>query len=376
MTDKNNSDTPESAGGEEIQPENAIKSKRKLAHRRITLSIKRIREIISKGKPAEDKRCLEKEVKQLCDDFETARHLHGQLYEFVDEEESDGLDQWEHELTDDIFLIKEEVENALASKTKKTQETPVINLTAKGHQSSKANNLTGSSETQGDTSDNLVGGSNHQDQATSSLTESSNNQAKAGDSVAGGSEQESNASDNLASTGNEVQEESTNGLASKVEKSGGKDVTSPVCSPVTTVTTVAKSVPFDVWIDDLVEFQETVLPAAVATNLTIGEALLKSEANKDISSITIPDVNGDPLSYTDFLDHFKIHIHDKSHLTDDARMIQLRMRIKGKAERALAGLGSKGIMYATALKSLKEQFGQPSVIARAVVNKLTKGETK
>ena len=33
------------------------------------------------------------------------RHLHGQLYEFVDEEEIDGLDQWEHELTDDIFSI-------------------------------------------------------------------------------------------------------------------------------------------------------------------------------------------------------------------------------------------------------------------------------
>ena len=55
-------------------------------------------------------------------------------------------------------------------------------------------------------------------------------------------------------------------------------------------------------------------------------------------------------------------------------MIQLRMRIKGEAERGLAGLGSKGTMYATALKSLKEQFVQSSVIARAVVNKLTKGE--
>ena len=31
-------------------------------------------------------------------------------------------------------------------------------------------------------------------------------------------------------------------------------------------------------------------------------------------------------------------------------------------------------MYATVLKSLKVQFGQPSVIARAVVNKLTTGE--
>ena len=55
-------------------------------------------------------------------------------------------------------------------------------------------------------------------------------------------------------------------------------------------------------------------------------------------------------------------------------MIQLRMLLKGEAERAISGVGSKGIMYATALKGLKEQFGQPSVIARAVVNKLTMGD--
>ena len=220
MADKHNSDMSGSAGGEEIHPENAIKSKRKLAHRPITLSIKRICEIISKGKPAQDKRRLEKGVKQLRDDFETARNLHGQLYEFMDEEEFDGLDQWEHELTDDVFSIEEEVENALASKTKTTQENPVTDLTAKGHQSNEADNLTGSSKNQGNTNDNLVGDSNHQDQATNGLTEGSNHKAKAGDSVAGGSDHENNVSDNLASTGDEIQEESPNGHASKVAKSG------------------------------------------------------------------------------------------------------------------------------------------------------------
>ena len=228
----------------------------------------------------------------------------------MDEEEFDGLDQWEHELTDDVFSIEEEVENALASKTKTTQENPVIDLTAKSHQSNEADNLTGSSKNQGNTSDNLVGGSNHQDQATNGLTEGSNHQAKAGDSVAGGSDHENNVSNNLASTGDEVQEESPNGHASKVAKSRGKDLTSLVRSPITTA---AKSVPFDAWIDDLVEFQETVLPAAVTTNLTIAEALLKLEANKDIPSITIPDFDGDSLSYTDFVNHFKIHIQDASY---------------------------------------------------------------
>ena len=58
------------------------------------------------------------------------------------------------------------------------------------------------------------------------------------------------------------------------------------------------------------------------------------------------------------IDRFKIHIHDKPHLTDDVRMIQLKMHTTDDAERAISGLGSKGTMYATALKTIKEQFEQ------------------
>ena len=54
------------------------------------------------------------------------------------------------------------------------------------------------------------------------------------------------------------------------------------------------------------------------------------------------------------------------------RMIQLRMHLKGEAERAISGLGTKGIMYSTALKSLKKQFGQPSFIVRAEGSQETK----
>lgn len=45
------------------------------------------------------------------------------------------------------------------------------------------------------------------------------------------------------------------------------------------------------------------------------------------------------------------------------------MHLKGEAERAISGLGSKGVMYVCP----KEQFGQPIVIVRTV-NKLTKGD--
>ena len=48
-------------------------------------------------------------------------------------------------------------------------------------------------------------------------------------------------------------------------------------------------------------------------------------------------VIGNPLEYADFSDRFKIHIHDKAHISDDMRMIQLRMHLTGEAERAISG---------------------------------------
>jgi hypothetical protein len=109
-------------------------------------------------------------------------------------------------------------------------------------------------------------------------------------------------------------------------------------------------------------------------SVSVADALYKLEASKDIPTIKLPKFCGNALFYANFIDRFKIHIHDKPYLTDDMRMIQLKMHVTGDAERAISGLGSKGVMYATALKILKEQFGQPSTIARSLVNQLTKGD--
>ena len=124
----------------------------------------------------------------------------------------------------------------------------------------------------------------------------------------------------------------------------------------------------------LKEFEETKIASTVdGSQMSVVDALLKLEASRDIPNITLTKLSGDPLDHANFIDHFKIHIHDKPHLTDDMRMIPLKIHASGDADRAISGLGSKGIMYVTALKTIKEQFGQPSVIARALVNNLTKG---
>ena len=104
--------------------------------------------------------------------------------------------------------------------------------------------------------------------------------------------------------------------------------------------------------------------------MSIAQALYKLEASKDIPSIELIEYDGDPLTYVEFLGRFKLHIHDKAHLNDNVRMVQLKMHLTGRENRAVSSLGSQEKMYATALKTLKEQFGTPSTIARAHINKL------
>lgn len=83
------------------------------------------------------------------------------------------------------------------------------------------------------------------------------------------------------------------------------------------------------------------MPQAIGENISVAEALYKLEASKDIPTIKLVKFNGNPLSYGEFIDRFKIHIHDKPHLTDDMRTIQLKMHVTGDADRAISGLGSK-----------------------------------
>ena len=104
--------------------------------------------------------------------------------------------------------------------------------------------------------------------------------------------------------------------------------------------------------------------------MSIVEVLYKLETNKDIPSIQLIKYDGNPLTCVEFIERFKLLIHDKPHLSDDVRMAQLKMHLIGRAERVVSGLGSQGTMYATALKSIKEHFGQPSAIARAYITKL------
>ena len=329
-------------------------------------------------------------------DFELARNVHAELYGYVDPSQVPKLDEWENVLTDDVFGVGEEAETyfkTLGIPSASVQQevsapTPIFvqqqtpGLIAQGSESSEPSasheageNLQDSVSGQQDIVSGIV-----QQQAPSTAQGSSNLEEHGLPPPVDGhveleetssSEIDNNLPKNESPINTAFSEDSS--LAQSKGESYSESISSSRQPNVTrsgVIQSPKSACPVDAWISDLVEFEETRLSSAVR-EMSIVDALYKLEASKDIPAIKLVPFIGSPLQYVEFVEQFRIHIHDKPHLKDDTRMVQLRMHVTGDAERTISGLGSQGIMYATALKTLKENFGQPSVIARAFIRKIT-----
>ena len=237
------------------------------------MAIKRIREILDKDQVQANKARLGKEIKQLRKDYEIAREQNGELYDLVEAEEHDTLDQWENDLANDVFSIEEEVEVSLIA-----LEQNQVNMSGSVGDSSHASNMSGS-----------VGESSHASNTSGSVGDA-NHSSDADDSV-GEASHASNASDANSSVGNSVQSNGTNVSANSqvqpvpaqdltiVENHAGHTSTNNVEAQQTIQTSkqphvshqVALNVAskgklehacsFDFWIDNLLEFKRQSFPS-------------------------------------------------------------------------------------------------------------------
>ena len=73
--------------------------------------------------------------------------------------------------------------------------------------------------------------------------------------------------------------------------------------------------------------------------------------------------DGDPCKWPDFIQNFKNRVHDKRSFTDDIRMERLLSVLDGEAKRTVTSIGRSGLFYATAMKTLKSNFGNPMVVS-------------
>ena len=73
--------------------------------------------------------------------------------------------------------------------------------------------------------------------------------------------------------------------------------------------------------------------------------------------------SGNPAEWPEFIEIFFSRVHQKSFFDDNLRMLRLISVLDRKAEQVIAAIGSNGIFYATALKTLKKNFGDPLLVA-------------
>ena len=83
---------------------------------------------------------------------------------------------------------------------------------------------------------------------------------------------------------------------------------------------------------------------------------------RHLPAIELIRFDGSPARWPEFIDSFPQNIHSKVTFTDNIRM-RLISLLDGDAKKAVQSIGSNKLFYASALKSLKSNFGNPLLVA-------------
>ena len=91
---------------------------------------------------------------------------------------------------------------------------------------------------------------------------------------------------------------------------------------------------------------------------------------KNVSPIELLTFDGNPSCWPEFIENFKIMVHLKTTLNDTIPMERLLSVLKGEAKRSVESIGRNGIFYATTLKCLKREFGNPKEVTHLKLKSL------
>ena len=118
----------------------------------------------------------------------------------------------------------------------------------------------------------------------------------------------------------------------------------------------------DHFIDIVVEGQKTK-PDVQRKGATAISLLQMELEKKNLPPIELTRFDGDQYKWPDFIQNFKNRVHKKQSFIDDIRTERFISVLDGDAKRAVAAVGHSGLFYASALKMLKQDFGNPLVVS-------------
>ena len=116
----------------------------------------------------------------------------------------------------------------------------------------------------------------------------------------------------------------------------------------------------DGFIYRLVERKETALPKR--DPVTSASMLLQLEYESKCLSVTeLFRLDEDPCKWLGFIQNFKNRVYDKRSFTDDIPIERFLSVLDRETKRTVISIGRNGLFYATAMKTLKSNFGNPMV---------------
>ena len=86
---------------------------------------------------------------------------------------------------------------------------------------------------------------------------------------------------------------------------------------------------------------------------------------RTLPPIELRQFSGYPVDWPEFIENFRSRVHLKTTFDDNLRMERLCSVLDGEAKRVIEAIGKSGRFYATALKTLKRDFGNPVLVSHA-----------
>ena len=126
---------------------------------------------------------------------------------------------------------------------------------------------------------------------------------------------------------------------------------------------VARSI--DIFIDELVEGEESLIMSQPRMQVNPTLALQQEFESRNLPPIPLIRFDGNPSKWPEFIENFFTRVHSKQTFDENTRMIRLISALDGEAKRTVEAIGCNKIFYATALKTLKRDFGNPLIVAHS-----------
>ena len=118
----------------------------------------------------------------------------------------------------------------------------------------------------------------------------------------------------------------------------------------------------DSFIDKLVEFEETV--SSKGNDFLSAQQVLQREfESRNLLPIELKRFNGNPELWPEFIEKFYSRVHWMASFENNLKMDHLLSVLNGDAKRSIQSIWSSRIFYATALKALKRDYGNPIIVS-------------